>query len=197
MLKQAFRFCTQHGVSIVHDSCDGADFRSRVGRMVYAFMLIGIGFLTACLLMAALAPVIHGRAVRLTVRRLLFKRPRSLHERRAHEDQLRAQFAVSIRRLETAVENSQAKAVGHQREVAQKLAKRSAEVDQLKSEVRRLNVAILRFQSRELMRRSTIRTIVKLLVYLFERARRLDGEELAAHGFGRAKRKIALGTVSA
>jgi hypothetical protein len=164
--------------------------------MLYEFMLLGIGFLSASLLMAALAPAIHGRAVRLTVRRLMFKRPRSVIERRAHEDQLRAQFAVSIRRLESAVEDSQAKAIGHQRELAQKLAKRSAEVDQLKGEIRRLSVVILRFQSRELMRRSTLRTIVKLLVYLFERAQRLDGE-LAARGFGRQDREIELGTVSA
>jgi hypothetical protein len=165
--------------------------------MIYALMLIGIGFLSACLLMALLAPAIHGRAVRLTVRRLLFKRPRSAVERRAHEDQLRAQFAVSVRRLEAAVENSHEKAVGHQRELSQKLAIRSAEVDKLKRDVRRLNVLILRFQSRELMRRSTIRTVVKLLVYLSERAQRLDSEELAIRGFGRKERKAQLGTVSA
>jgi len=162
--------------------------------MVYALMLMGIGFLSACLVMAALAPAIHERAVRLTVRRLLFKRPRSAVERRAHEDQLRAQFAVSIRRLEAAVETSQAKSVGHQCE----LARKTSEVDQLRSEIRRLNVVILRFQARELMRRSTIRTIIRLVIYLFERAQRLDGDELAARGFkGHPAHEGELGILSA
>jgi len=162
--------------------------------MLYAFMLVGIGFLSAGLVMAALAPLIHERAVRLTVRRLLFKRPRSLLERRAHEDQLRAQFAVSIRRLEAALEDTQAKSAGHLCD----LAKKSSEIHRLKTEIRRLNVVILRFQARELMRRSTTRTIVKLLVYLFERVQRKDGGELAARGFrGRSVRKPNLGTVSA
>lgn len=169
----------------------------RVRGMLYALMLIGIGFLSACLLMAALAPVIHERAVRLTVRRLMFKRPRSRLERHAHEDQLRAQFAVSIRRLEAAMENGQAKSIEHHRELTVKLGKRSAEVDQLNREVRRLSIIILRSQSRELARRSTIRTVVKLLIYLSERAQRFDGAELAFRGFRRKERTTQLGTVSA
>jgi hypothetical protein len=52
--------------------------------MLYPLMLLGIGFLTACLFMAMLAPLIHERAVRLTVRRLCSKRPRSVIDRRAH-----------------------------------------------------------------------------------------------------------------
>ncbi len=39
--------------------------------MLYPIMLLGIGFLTATLFMAMLVPLIHERAVRLTVRRLL------------------------------------------------------------------------------------------------------------------------------
>jgi hypothetical protein len=165
--------------------------------MLYALMLMGIGFLSACVLMAALAPAIHGRAVRLTVRRLMYKRPRSAAERRAHEDQLRAQFAVSVRRLEAAMESTQAKTIGQQRELATKFAKKSAEVAGLNREIRRLSLVLLRFQSRELMRRSTIRTIVKLLVYLAQRAQRLDGAELSIRGFGRQERQVELGTVSA
>ena len=70
--------------------------------MIYPLMLMGIGFLTACLIMAMLTPLIHERAVRLTVRRLCAKRPRSVIDRRAHEDQLRAEFAMTIRRLSPA-----------------------------------------------------------------------------------------------
>jgi hypothetical protein len=136
--------------------------------MLYPLMLLGIGFLVACLLMAMLAPLIHERAVRLTVRRLLAKRPRSAIDRRAHEDQLRAQFAVSVRRLETAVEDAQAKTASQLCDVA----KKSAEIHLLKTELRKRNIVILRFQARELMRRSTIRTIVMLLVFLFAQSKR-------------------------
>jgi hypothetical protein len=159
--------------------------------MLYPIMLLGIGFLTSCLLMAMLAPLIHERAVRLTVRRLLAKRPRSVLDRRAHEDQLRAQFAVSVRRLETAIEDTQAKATSHLCDAA----KKSAEIHRLKTELRKSNVTILRFQARELMRRSTIRTIIRLLVYLWQRQ---NGRELPAAGLRRSEaRKPELGTVSA
>jgi hypothetical protein len=162
--------------------------------MLYPLMLLGIGFLVACLLMAMLAPLIHERAVRLTVRRLLAKRPRSAIDRRAHEDQLRAQFAVSVRRLETALEDAQAKTASQLCDVA----KKSAEIHLLKTELRKRNIVILRFQARELMRRSTIRTIVMLLVFLFARSKRQSKRALPAPGLqGRAARKSMLGAASA
>jgi hypothetical protein len=162
--------------------------------MIYPLMLMGIGFLTACLIMAMLTPLIHERAVRLTVRRLCAKRPRSVIDRRAHEDQLRAQFAVTIRRLETAMEDTQAKAASQLCDVA----KRSAEISQLKIALRKSHVTILRFQARELMRRSMTRTMVKLVVYLYARAQRQGQRELAARGFGRrGAGKVRLGAVSA
>jgi hypothetical protein len=162
--------------------------------MLYPIMLLGIGFLTACLLMVILTPLIHERAVRLTVRRLCAKRPRSVIDRRAHEDQLRAQFAVTLRRLETAMEDTQAKAASQMCDAA----KKSAEIDGLKTAMRKSHITILRFQARELMRRSVTRTIVKLIVYLYARAHRQGGRELAARGFGRRDiRKPKLGAVSA
>jgi len=162
--------------------------------MLYQIMLLGIGFLAASLLMAMLAPLIHERAVRLTVRRLLSRRPRSAIDRRAHKDLLRAQFAVSIRRLETAIEDTQAKAAGHLCE----LAKKSVEIHHLKCQLRKSNIVILRFQARELMRRSTIRTIIKLLVYLFARSQRQEIREQAARGLRRRDaRNSELGAVSA
>jgi len=76
--------------------------------MLYEIMLIGIGFLSACLCMAMLAPAIHARAVRLTMRRVLAGLPRSTIEARAHKDQLRAEFAVTVRRLEMTIADMQA-----------------------------------------------------------------------------------------
>lgn len=159
--------------------------------MLYTLMLLGIGFLSACVFMVLLVPLIHERAVRLTVRRLSRARPRSAIDRRAHEDQLRAQFAVSVLRLETALAESQAKTASEVRDVARQLR----EIQRLKAELRRTNLIILRFQARELMRRSATRTIVKLLVYLFVRWQR---QAAPVRGLlGREVRKPALGTVSA
>jgi ribosomal protein S20 len=162
--------------------------------MLYPMMLMGIGFLTACLLMAMLAPLIHERAVRLTVRRLSAKRPRSAIDRRAHEDQLRAHFAVSIRRLETAVEDAQAKAAGQLCDAARK----SAEIDALKSELRKRNIVILRFQARELMRRSMTRTIIKVIIFLYARSMRQSEQTQQAPVLRRREvRRSELGAVSA
>ena len=136
--------------------------------MLYAAMLIGIGFLSACLCMAMLAPVIHARAVRLTARRLLRGLPRSMVEMRAQKDQLRAEFAMQVRRLEMTIAEMRAKTVDNSTEVARK----AAEVDRIKTELRKARMDVLRFQGRELMRRSTIRTAVKLVMYLFDRSQR-------------------------
>jgi hypothetical protein len=136
--------------------------------MLYEAMLLGIGFLAGCILAAALAPLIHARAVRLTVRRLLAGLPRSIVEARAQKDQLRAEFAVSTRRLEMTVAEMQSKTADQLCEVARK----AAEIDRLKTRLRKSYVVIFRFQARELMRRSAIRTIIRLLVYLFGRSRR-------------------------
>ena len=162
--------------------------------MLYPLMLLGIGFLTACIVMAMLTPLIHERAVRLTVRRLSANRPRSVIDRRAHEDQLRAQFAVSVRRLETAVEDAQAKTTGQLCDTA----KKSAEIHRLKTELRQRNIVILRFQARELMRRSMTRTIVKMLVFLFERSQRQSERARPVPILGeREARKPTLRVVSA
>lgn len=158
--------------------------------MLYTLMLLGIGFLSACVLMVLLTPLIHERAVRLTVRRLSRARPRSAIDRRAHEDQLRAQFTVSVLRFETALAESQAKTASQVRDVGKQLA----EIQRLKTELRRTNLIILRFQARELMRRSATRTIIKLIVYLFVRWQR-HGPRPARGLPAREARR--LGTVSA
>jgi hypothetical protein len=159
--------------------------------MIDTIMWLSMGFLAACLLMAALAPLIHGRAVRLTVQRLLRGLPRSMVAMRAQKDQLRAEHAVSTRRLELAMADMQSKAAAHLVEIS----KKAAEIDRLKTELRKANLTILRFQGRELMRRSAIRAVVKVLMYLYERSQRQRrklgaalplpaGERAGVRGFG-------------
>src|SRR5262245_57257324 len=72
--------------------------------MIEAIMYLGIGFLFASLIGVAVAPLIHDRAVRLTMRRLENSIPQSMAEIQADKDLLRAEFAMSTRRLEIGVE---------------------------------------------------------------------------------------------
>jgi hypothetical protein len=72
--------------------------------MLESIMYFGIGFLFAALIGLAIFPRVHGRAVRLTTRRLEAAIPPSIAEVQADKDLLRAEFAMSTRRLETTVE---------------------------------------------------------------------------------------------
>ena len=72
--------------------------------MIEPIMYFGIGFLFAALIGVAVAPLIHDRAVRLTMRRLESSIPQSMAEIQADKDLLRAEFAMSTRRLEIDVE---------------------------------------------------------------------------------------------
>ena len=77
--------------------------------MIEPIMYFGIGFLVAALLGLLFVPLVHNRAVRLTMRRLEAATPLSIAEIRADKDQLRAEFAMSTRRLEMSVEQMKAK----------------------------------------------------------------------------------------
>ena len=63
-------------------------------------MYFGIGFLLAALSVLIVVPLVHDRAVRLTMRRLEATIPLSMAELQADKDLQRAEFAMSTRRLE-------------------------------------------------------------------------------------------------
>lgn len=75
--------------------------------MVEPVMYLAIGFLVAMLLGLMVMPLVHNRAIRLTTKRLEALNPVSMTEIQADRDQLRADFAVNVRRLETSVERYQ------------------------------------------------------------------------------------------
>jgi hypothetical protein len=72
--------------------------------MIEAIMYFGIGVLLATLVAVALVPFVHSRAVRLTMRRLEDSIPQSMAEIQADKDALRAEFAMSTRRLEITID---------------------------------------------------------------------------------------------
>ena len=96
-----------------------------------AIMYFGIGFLVATLLGLLFVPLVHNRAIRLTTKRLEGSTPLSMVELRADKDHLRAEFAMSTRRLETKIEELKAKT---STQLAQ-LGKKTDAINQLKKEL--------------------------------------------------------------
>src|SRR5215469_9657284 len=94
-------------------------------------MNFGTGFLAATLLGLLFLPAVHNRAVRLTMRRLEASTPTSLAEICADRDQLRAEFAVSTRRLEMKIEKLQAQTAAQLTE----LGKKTGAINQLKRDL--------------------------------------------------------------
>ena len=77
--------------------------------MIEPIIYFALGFLIASLLGLVIVPLVHARAVRLTAKRLEAATPVSMAEIQADKDQLRAEFAMSTRRLEMNVEQLKAK----------------------------------------------------------------------------------------
>jgi hypothetical protein len=78
--------------------------------MIDAVMFAALGFLVASLLALMLAPPLWHRAVRLTTRRIEATLPMSVTDIQADKDQLRAEFAIELRRVEVALERAKDKA---------------------------------------------------------------------------------------
>src|SRR6476469_6266176 len=87
--------------------------------MIESLMLCGIGLLAGCLLMLLFFPAVHQRAVRLTRRDLVDATPLTAKEIQAEKDQLRAQYAVSVRRLELNMEQMRREGDGARRRPAE------------------------------------------------------------------------------
>ncbi len=88
--------------------------------MIEPIMIFGIGFLVASLCGLVVIPLFHNRAVRLTKKRLEAAAPLSMAELQADKDQLRAEFAMSTRRLELQIEQLKADSAGQLAELGKK-----------------------------------------------------------------------------
>jgi chromosome segregation ATPase len=113
--------------------------------MIEPIMFFGIGFLVASLLGLVLIPLVHNRAVRLTMKRLEAATPLSMAEIQADKDQLRAEFAMSTRRLELSVEQMKAKTTSQLAE----LGKKTDAINRLKVELGEKTAAIFSLEARE------------------------------------------------
>jgi hypothetical protein len=85
--------------------------------MVEQIMFFSGGFLVATLLALTLMPVVHGRALRIANHRLKDSVPLSVKETLAQVDGLRAEFAISTRRLELEVVRLKVRSVNQLSEI--------------------------------------------------------------------------------
>jgi myosin heavy subunit len=113
--------------------------------MVEPIMYLAIGFLVSMLFGLMIVPLVHNRAVRLTTKRLEAATPLSMAEIQADKDQLRAEFAMSARRLEMNVEQLKNKTGSQLAE----LGKKSDAINRLKIELGEKNATIFGLEARE------------------------------------------------
>ena len=113
--------------------------------MVEPIMFAGLGFLAASLLALIFIPLIHARAVRLTAKRIEASTPVSVAEIQADKDQLRAEFAMSTRRLEMSVEQLKNKTTNQLAE----LGKKTEAINSLKADVGEKAATIFVLEARD------------------------------------------------
>jgi chromosome segregation ATPase len=113
--------------------------------MIEPIMYLAIGFLVSMLCGLMIVPLVHNRAVRLTTRRLEAATPLSMAEIQADKDQLRAEFAMSARRLEMSVEQLKNKTTSQLAE----LGKKSDAINRMKIELGEKNATIFSLEARE------------------------------------------------
>src|SRR5271167_3357179 len=121
--------------------------------MIEPIMFFGIGFLVASVIALGIIPLVHNRAVRLTMRRLEAATPLSMAEIQADKDQLRAEFAMSTRRLEMSVDQLKTKSTSQLAE----LGKKGDAINRLKIELGEKTATIFALEARDKALRDQLR----------------------------------------
>jgi chromosome segregation ATPase len=121
--------------------------------MIEVIMYFAIGFFVAVVIGLGLLPLVHNRAVRLTGQRLEAATPLSMAEIQADKDQLRAEFAMSTRRLEMSVEQLKTRTTSQLSE----LGKKTDAINRLKVEIGEKAAAVFTMEAREKSLRDQIR----------------------------------------
>ena len=137
--------------------------------MIESIMLCGIGVLAGCLLMLMFIPLVHERAVRITKQQIVDATLMTVNEIQADKDHLRAEFAMSVRRLEIGLEEMRSKATSRYSD----MHKQNAEISRLQVELDKKTALIFALRTREEVRKGAVRRVLKILLYFYMRARRL------------------------
>ena len=154
--------------------------------MIESIMCIGIGFLVAVLIGVVVVPLVHTRAVRLTMRRLEATTPLSMKEMRADKDQLRAEFAMSTRRLEMSVETLRTNSTSQLAE----LNKKSDIINQLKIEVGKKDAIVFALEARNKALRDQLHATEEELSVKTRAPERTENIVLV-EGFSQVKAEVA------
>jgi len=91
--------------------------------MIDIGIYVALGFLAASLLALLLVPALWNRAVRLTSKKLESTMPMSVADIQADKDQLRAEYAIRLRRVEMALDKAKEKAIREQVEANKRRVK--------------------------------------------------------------------------
>jgi chromosome segregation ATPase len=100
-------------------------------RVIEALMFFALGFLVAALIALLIIPAINARAERLARRRLEALFPLSITELTAEKDHLRAEFAVTQRRLERKAEQ----ALAGKHHDMEELGRRAVRINELENDL--------------------------------------------------------------
>ncbi len=120
--------------------------------MIEMIMFFALGFLTASLIALVLLSAVWHRAVRLTTKRIEGAIPVSMAEIQADKDQLRAEFAMSTRRLETSVEQLKLKTTEQFAEIGRK----NNTIRRLKTETEEKTAEVASLEAQERMLREKL-----------------------------------------
>ncbi|WP_296744132.1 hypothetical protein [Mesorhizobium sp.] len=120
--------------------------------MVQSILFFALGFLCAVFLVSLIAPAVWRRAVVLTRRRLEASLPLTPAEIQAEKDRVRAEYAMTTRRLEMTVKSLQEKAaeqlveIGRGREALKGLAVEKKDKNQALSDLEAKNAELKRHE---------------------------------------------------
>lgn len=133
-------------------------------------MYFVLGFVAAALLALMIMPSVWRRATRLTKKRIEAATPMTMSEFRADKDQLRAEFALSTRRLEMNVESLRKRLADQLGEINRK----RTDQEQLKSERNEQFTIVRELEERESTLRRKILNLEKDGTDLAQRLRMKD-----------------------
>src|SRR6267154_2799294 len=141
--------------------------------MIEPIMYLAIGFLISMLFGLMIVPLVHNRAVRLTTRRMEAATPLSMAEIQADKDQLRAEFAMSARRLEMSVDQLKHKTTSQLAE----LGKKTDAINRMKLELGEKNATIFSLEAREKAVKEQLRATEEEFAAKTESLRDADAEK--------------------
>ena len=150
--------------------------------MIDIGMYAALGFLVASLLALMLVPAFWNRAVRLTTKRIEATMPMSIADIEADKDQLRAEYAIELRRVEVALDKAKEKAT---RELVE-ANKRRVEIGDLKADMEGVKARLQEKENANRVLEQTIRRRLPELEQSLKAARDVIAQLEAANAELRA-----------